>query len=627
MSKLDLLRELKLIENVPGMIYTFVLTGDNVMTFSFVSPQCREVFEFSSDEMEADPHILEKIIHPEEQSRLMECIFYSRAHLTQFEWDGRIITKSGKVKRAWVRSTPEKLGHGTIEWNGIVMDATDKFNRMQELEKINASLIETQLRLREIADNAPGIIFEWNKNKAGNERIQYIGSRVERDLAYKPTNINEFLDLLHPDDQEIGKTTIQSAIQNGHRWEFEGRLRDKFGNYRWWQGSAKIFDQTNLNPIFHGQLIDIDEKKSREESERMAQKKIETILQAIPDMIFIINSHGNYEEFYSRGEEDLVLPKEHLLGKNLGDVFSPSTVEQMMVVVEQVIGDGITRNLEYDLEVRGRTTWFEARIARYDEKRVLVLARNVSEKHLLLQNNLINQMRLVESSRLASLGEMAGGVAHEINNPLTVIIAHTEKLRVAMRGQNFKSAESVGNSLNKIESTAIRISKIVSGLRSISREGSRDALLSASIVALVDDAVSLCHEKAKHWQIELTVIHEEPLAKIQCKPVQISQVILNLLINSIQAVSTLKEKWIHLSTGTSDNHLEIRVMDSGTGIPEEIRKKIFDPFFTTKDVGMGTGLGLGISKAIIEDHKGSLVLEEGQKNTCFSIKIPLQKKR
>lgn len=622
---IDSLRKTKLAENVPGMIYTFLLSPKDIMTFTFVSGQCLEIFEHSPHFLENNPTALSLIIHPEEVTNLNRLIFHSRNFLTPFEWDGKIVTKSGKVKRAWARSTPEKMADGSVEWNGILMDATDKFNRIQELEKTNEELKTAQSRIEEIANNVTGILFEWNLLEDGTESIEYIGKKIDSILAFRPKSLRDFSSLIHPDDILSWQTSTRDLHNSAGTWSFEGRLKDRAGHYRWWRGFAKPHGEKNKARTYHGQLVDVDEKKSREFNERNLRKKFEAILQAVPDMIFIINKEGIFEEFYSSGIDDLSFPKEQFLGKNISFVFMPALAEQTLGISKMVIQDGQIRGLEYELDVRGRLAWFEARFARYDDERVLTVVRNVSDKHFLQEKNLQNQMRLVESARLASLGEMAGGVAHEINNPLAVIVAYTEKLRDSLKGHNFSGSESAHASLAKIESTATRIAKIVSGLRSISRDGSRDALRPTAVGGLIEDAVSLCIEKAKHGRIEIKVVHQDPTLKISCRPVQISQIVLNLLINSIQAVSQLEEKWIQIVTEKRASNLEIRIVDSGRGIPPEIRKKIFDPFFTTKEVGKGTGLGLGISKAIIEDHGGTLILDSDCANTTFVASIPLAK--
>jgi signal transduction histidine kinase len=120
-------------------------------------------------------------------------------------------------------------------------------------------------------------------------------------------------------------------------------------------------------------------------------------------------------------------------------------------------------------------------------------------------------------------------------------------------------------------------------------------------------------------------VNLEYTGDLDCREVQLSQVILNLLNNAFDAISELPNKWVHLESRMNEGIIEIRVIDSGSGIPEELREKILQPFFTTKEVGQGTGLGLSISKGIIESHGGTLSIDIKSQNTCFVIQIPQAK--
>jgi C4-dicarboxylate-specific signal transduction histidine kinase len=228
------------------------------------------------------------------------------------------------------------------------------------------------------------------------------------------------------------------------------------------------------------------------------------------------------------------------------------------------------------------------------------------------------QAMMSSSSRLTALGEMAGGIAHEINNPLTVAHAYASRLRDLAEAGKTIDAETVIKSAQKIESVCMRISRIIAGLRSIARDGDNDRFVVVPLRPIVDDALSLSTEKFRHRNIELQVERVPETLMIECRSVQISQILVNLLLNAQHAVESRPgEKWIRLSVLENATTVEIRVMDSGLGIAPDIRDRIFDPFFTTKDVGKGTGLGLSVSAAIAEAHGGALYLDENEVHTTF----------
>lgn len=234
------------------------------------------------------------------------------------------------------------------------------------------------------------------------------------------------------------------------------------------------------------------------------------------------------------------------------------------------------------------------------------------------------QQMLTHSSKMSALGEMAGGVAHEINNPLSVIIMRTEQLEECLK-EGEAPAELILDSIHTIRKTALRIAKIVSGLRVFARDGRNLPTEKVKVSSIVEDTTSFCLERFKSHGVRFEL---EPSALLDqylhCRAVELSQVLLNLLNNAFDAIGNLPEKWIRVSTEQRGGFLAIIVTDSGKGIPPAIRAKITQPFFTTKEVGKGTGLGLSISKGIIESHGGSLTLDADCPNTRFVILLPLK---
>lgn len=237
----------------------------------------------------------------------------------------------------------------------------------------------------------------------------------------------------------------------------------------------------------------------------------------------------------------------------------------------------------------------------------------------------VNQERLkaMNSAKLASLGEMAGGIAHEINNPLTIISGRSAFIRKMHENGIFKE-ESLVSSLDAIDSTLIRISKIIHGLKTVSRSGQQFEKEEIAVVDFFDTVLSLCSEKFKSIGIAMKIDTQHPLYSrhLMIDQVQLSQVMINLLGNAADAIEEQDEKWIKIEFADNDQFNMIRILDSGPGVPEELQYKIFNPFYTSKVIGKGTGLGLSISKSIMEKHGGDLELDQESKNTCFVLKLP-----
>lgn len=227
------------------------------------------------------------------------------------------------------------------------------------------------------------------------------------------------------------------------------------------------------------------------------------------------------------------------------------------------------------------------------------------------------------SAKMAALGEMSAGMAHEINNPLTILLGHAHAIRAKV-DKNPEILFQVDNSLKSIENTVRRISKIIKGLRTFARDAAGDPFRPTPLNRIIEDTLSLCQNRAHHMGIEVFLENQLGNLEIDCREVQISQVLLNLFNNSIDAISNLEHKWIRLKIFAIENQrIEISVEDSGHGIPKEVQEKMMQPFFTTKEVGKGTGLGLSIVKGIIESHSGEFKYNDQSKNTCFQIILPI----
>ncbi len=231
------------------------------------------------------------------------------------------------------------------------------------------------------------------------------------------------------------------------------------------------------------------------------------------------------------------------------------------------------------------------------------------------------------ASKMATLGEMASGIAHEINNPLTIILNKATQITKALEQPEANIAESIKNS-QKIVTTVDRISKIVKGLRNFARDGANETYARVSIKSIVTEVLDLCMARfvSNGIQLKLVTLPNESVldTNILCVCVQIEQVLLNLLNNAHDASINEKSPEVELTVSCENQFVVITVTDSGQGVPVEIRDKIMLPFFTTKEIGKGTGIGLSISKGIIEKHKGQLYLDHAHNRTRFVVKLPIE---
>jgi len=298
-------------------------------------------------------------------------------------------------------------------------------------------------------------------------------------------------------------------------------------------------------------------------------------------------------------------------------------------------------------KVQRRTTEVMRQKKEIEEKNK-VLEEQKEELQSMLENLKLAQSQLVQSEKMASIGQLVAGIAHEINNPVTFISAGVDSLRtnldevrqvldiyhrvtpenskeklkeiVALKERiDYKQAiREINKLIDSIKNGTERTTQIVNGLRTFSRLD-EDVLKFADIHEGLDSTLILLRNKYKN-RIEIIKEYAD-LPQLECYPGQLNQVFMNILSNAIDAIE--EKGKITITTSRANGFIRISIKDTGKGIPEHLRAKIFDPFFTTKEVGQGTGLGLSISHGIIEKHKGSIKVKSAiRKGSEFIISLP-----
>jgi PAS domain S-box-containing protein len=362
-----------------------------------------------------------------------------------------------------------------------------------------------------------------------------------------------------------------------------------------------------------------------------------SIFESALDGIIITDYSGRIFDFNPAVEEIFSSDKIFLIGKLISVILpGNSEIEQLLenkdwnlnskmasLVKTEIIGESVKDKISIPLEI----SCLSVRLSEAKEQLIYIwYIRDLRKQKQFEKIIEIQRGELITSSKFAVLGEMAGGIAHEVNTPLATI-----KFAVELMQENLLDAipdtEFVLKKLELIDRTLGRINTIIRNLRNFARDGSRDPLRRMNIREVLEDTLSLCRERFKKHNIEIrVVITENTELFINCRAVQISQVVLNLLSNSFDSIENLEQKWVQINVSRAiiDGYpkVEISILDSGLGIADVIVKKMFDPFFTTKEIGRGTGMGLSISTGYIIDHGGELYYEPKSKNTCFKIKLP-----
>ena len=234
-----------------------------------------------------------------------------------------------------------------------------------------------------------------------------------------------------------------------------------------------------------------------------------------------------------------------------------------------------------------------------------------------------NKQALEEASRLAAIGEFAAGIAHEINNPLAIIYGKAQLLDIQLRklvDVELNDIEPIVNTINSITDTIVHTSEIINNLKAFSRAPQYNELDWSNLQKIVTNTLKLCSKKCTDFNIEI-ILNIDQEIEVICSPIGLSQVILNLINNSFDAIKEKESKWIKIESNISNKKVLLTVTDSGNGINTELQTKILQPFFTTKEPGKGTGLGLSISANSMEKMNAKLALNEKADNTQFILEF------
>lgn len=235
------------------------------------------------------------------------------------------------------------------------------------------------------------------------------------------------------------------------------------------------------------------------------------------------------------------------------------------------------------------------------------------------------QARLASASKLAALGMLAAELSHEINNPLAIIRTSSWILKKMLSSETIPT-ELALEKLHEIDETIQRISEIITSVKNLSRDSSREDMSETVISDVLKDVQSICGPKFKANGIDFRFDYESEFInfKLKCSRIQLYEVFINLIVNAIDALEGLEDerRWISLNIIQDSKTIIFRVCDGGPGVSDEVAKEMFTPFFSTKEVGRGTGLGLSISREIMKKHGGALIWNPRISASCFDVNLP-----
>ena len=422
------------------------------------------------------------------------------------------------------------------------------------------------------------------------------------------------------DKRSITATEFVNKCKNGQLIDVEGSM------------DTIIEDHGNIIGFIAIQR-DITRRKLAEKELKASEKKYKTILNASPDGILIINLKGIIIDVSEMSLELFsIFNKNKLIGNNLNQFIVQEEKDNLEKIIITTINQGISQNVEMNFKKKNQLVFIgeiSSTLIQDSDARpfsIMISIRDISERK-------IREKKLFHSDRMVSLGEMASGIAHEINQPLnTISFVMDNVMYEAAQNENIER-DYLKKKSDKIFENITRIKNIIDHVRAFSRSHDDYVLADFSVNVSIKNAVMMMTEQFKHITIRVDLQLTEKLPLIIGNALQFEQVILNMLSNAKDALMEKRllntepfESLVIIKSFLQDQSIIIEVEDNGKGIDKEGVGHITLPFYTTKDTGKGTGLGLAISYQIIKELGGTMdIASTPLQGTTISITLPISK--
>ncbi len=493
------------------------------------------------------------------------------------------------------------------------------------------ALREREALLSSILNAVPGILGIVN---IPQQQIRFINHRPDIfDMGDVGLDIASLSEILLPENLQAVLTYFEQLEHVGEQAvrTITLRAQNAAGGYQHLQGW-----HTPLTVDDHGRVqeivfivMDVTAQEETQQRLQHTQRRQQAMLKALPDMMFRVTRAGRVIDFQAPDAQELVIDPDEVIGADLTEIMSPQVVQIMLDNMQKTLETGQLTKIEYPLLVQKGVEEYEARLVPSGPDEVLAVVRNITDQKRTqseLQMQIVQlqeaRARLVHSEKLAAIGELVAGVAHELNNPVTTLVLNAELLQ---RFQGSLANPKLDILLSNIIQQALQSGNIVRGLLDFARQRPPERL-PTQLNDLLASTLNLMAYELRTRGFTVNRDLDPALPQVVVDGQQIQQVLVNLLNNAMQAMRPdQKGKQIWLQSYCDEKHGRVclSVRDNGPGILPEVQKRIFEPFFTTKSAGHGTGLGLSLCHSIVHEHQGHLWVESTpHTGTTFFIAFP-----
>ena len=494
-------------------------------------------------------------------------------------------------------------------------------------------LDDTASRLATLFQNLPGMAYRCVNQP--NWPMEFVSEGCYELSGYSRNDFEErrvfWGELIHPDDRDCVWRKVQKAIDAADAFEFECRIVTRANEERWvWERGRAVRSGLNDDIRLEGFISDITDRKRAEMALVEARAFSEAVVDTAAEAVITIGASGTIETFNRAAQQMFGYSREEVQGKNVRLLMPEPYHSEHNQYIARYLETNEPRIIGTGREVSAQRKdgsvfpihLSVSEVRNRPERKFVGLMRDISRQLAAENEAREHREQLAHVDRLNMLGEMATGIAHEINQPLTAISLFAQAGR---RMLDADSPDRLPELFDKLSAQALRAGAVIERMQTMARQReSAKELVDCN--ALVEEVAKLAEAEARIRDMTIEVELENELPPVAVDTVQIQQVALNLLRNGMEAMRSIDcchGDTIKLRTRLRDDgDIEVAVVDSGCGVSEAAERKIFTPFSTTKEAGMG--MGLSISRSIVTSHGGQLDFYNNESNgATFFFTLPV----
>lgn len=593
----------------------FWMTDPEKSRIIYISPGYESIWGYTCDSLYASPRSWLEAVHPEDRDRVLQAALTKQIS-GAYDEEYRIVRPDGTTRWIWDRAFPIRDASGRVyRIAGIAEDITD---RKEVEEALRASEERLELAVQGSSDGL------WDGRPLPGEHWSsprtpvWYSPRFKAMLGFEEEEFENVLgswaERLHPEDKDRVFAALSAHIERKEPYDVEYRLRTKQGEYRWFRARGQaIWDEAGRPLRMAGSLQCVTDRKKAELALKQAYDETEKILASLPGAILaadqdlrVVYANALAYRYFGEGREAMI-------GASLRDVLPEEVAQRSWVYMRRTPQAAENGYWEQDREFEhhGKVyqyRFFSLAIRGSERSQAGIVLWDITENKRLAE-------QIVQSEKLASLGTLVAGMAHEVNNPAQSIMG------LAQLMQDETDPNVVRDYAREIVGYTAHISAVVRDFSTYARPSSGDDETELDLGERMVEAVKLLRRNPQFGHVDV-VTKFQPVPFLKARRTEIEQVFVNLISNAVQAMNG--RGCLTLATACRDGVLTASVRDTGGGIPKDRLAHIFDPFYTTKEPGKGTGLGLYIVYKIVTKYGGRIHVDsEVGKGTTVTVAFPV----